>query len=259
MEKFCTNCGKEFNNDDMFCMQCGTKREMEQPAPQPVAPAMETAPLEQETPVMQKETYTYAESYENDNSEKPGRVDMILGWVKKNVKWVAIGGGALLAVIILLAILVGSSGDYTKPLDNYIDLMNGDIDVIADMAPEAYWEYCEDELDKDLDDMIEEYEELYEDFILESLEEEYGEDISFSYEIVDEKELSTKKLDAIKDGLKENYDIAKKSVTDGMELEVELTIEGDDDEDSDETDMYVVKIDGDWYTVTSSGSFSFMN
>ncbi len=290
MEKFCTNCGNEFKNNEMFCIQCGARREGVQPAPVmqsvPVVEPMveETALLDEDVaPVyepIQDNNYApvqnnyapvqnnYAPVQNDAPAQKKNKFDIsivvdlfnkVVDWAKKNVIMAAgIGGGALL-VLILIIVLVCSSGGYTKPLDNYVDLMEGDISVIADMAPEAYWEYYEDELDMDIDDALDNYEDLYEDSILESMEEEYGEGISISYDVLEKKELKESKLDDIRDGLKSNYDIPKKSVTDGMKLEVELTIEGDEDEDSDEMTVYVAKIDGDWYMVSEYGSISFFN
>ena len=61
-------------------------------------------------------------------------------------------------------------------------------------------------------------------------------------------------IDVIKEGLKENYDIAKKSVKKAMELEVELTIKGSDDEEDTEMDITVAQIGSKWYMVTSVGT-----
>ena len=58
----------------------------------------------------------------------------------------------------------------------------------------------------------------------------------------------------MKDNIKSTYDIPKKDVTDAVEMEVEMTIKGDDDKDSDDITLYAVKIDGDWYICNASGT-----
>ena len=66
--------------------------------------------------------------------------------------------------------------------------------------------------------------------------------------VTDEKEkMDEDDLDDLKDMLKENYGIAKKSVKKALEVEVEATIKGKDDEDTQEQDMIIVKIDNKWY------------
>ena len=73
--------------------------------------------------------------------------------------------------------------------------------------------------------------------------------------MTDKDELSDKKLKNIQEGLKDNYDIPKKSVTKGYKVDVDMTIKGKDDEDTNETTLYIVKIKGDWYVCSQNGRF----
>ena len=218
MVRFCTNCGNEFSGDEMYCMQCGTKREMAQPAPQP-------APVDY-APVNNEPAFSMPAA-DNNSSGKKG----------KNIKWFIIGGGVLAVVVVLLAVvlLTMSGGGYKEPVKRFVALLEGDSSVLADMGPEEYWEYVEDETNMDIDEIVDFFDDDYEER-LEEWEEEYGENIVISYEILDEKELSESKLDNIRDG-----------------LEVDMIIEGDDDDESEEMDMYVAKIDGEWYRVSENG------
>ena len=105
----------------------------------------------------------------------------------------------------------------------------------------------EDEEDPDwddADDAIEASKKL--------IETKYGDDVEISYKVTDKEKISKSKL-------KKNYkSLAKKYAeatdektsdfypTEGYELEIEFTIKGDDDEDTEETTVKVGKIDGDW-------------
>ena len=91
--------------------------------------------------------------------------------------------------------------------------------------------------------------------IMDSLEDEYGKNVKVSYKVTDKDELSDKKLKNIQEGLKDNYDIPKKSVTKGYKVDVDMTIKGKDDEDTNETTLYIVKIKGDWYVCSQNGRF----
>ena len=59
----------------------------------------------------------------------------------------------------------------------------------------------------------------------------------------------------MKDYLKSQYSIPKKSVEEAVKMDVTFTFKGDDDSDTRETVLYAVNIDGDWYIVDSVGNF----
>ena len=169
--------------------------------------------------------------------------------VKENPKNLAILGGAvavLIAVIILLANLL--TPGWQRAVENYVDVsFKGKANKIEKLAPKEYWEYLEDEdEDFDLKDAIEEYEDEYED-MMDDLEDEYGKNIKVKCKIEDKDKLSGKEISKIAEALKEKYDIKKKSVKKGYEVDVELTIKGSDDKDDDDATLTVVKIGGKWY------------
>ena len=122
------------------------------------------------------------------------------------------------------------------------------------LAPAEYWEYLEDESDVSMKDVEEQMEELNKTLIR-GLEDEYGDNIKVSYKILEKDDASSSDLDEMKDYIKSNYDIPKKSVTDAVELEVELTVRGDDDEETTESTFYAVKVGGDWYICSANGAF----
>lgn len=242
MSKFCTNCGAELSDDALFCVACGNPIPEAEPVEEsPVAeaaPVAETAPVAEATPVA--ETAPVA----------PAAFD-----IKKFLP-VIIGAAAVvfIAVVALVASTVFGKG-YEAPVKYKVAVIKGDFSNLEKMAPKEYWDYYEEKYDADVADVIEDLEDEYED-ALEAIEDEYGDNFKISYKVTDKKELSDKKLSTIRDNLKDNYGIAKKSVTDGYKLDVELKIKGSEDEDENEVEMIVVKIDGKWYSCSESGYFN---
>ena len=148
-----------------------------------------------------------------------------------------------------------TSSNPEKALDNYISVVcNGKVNKLEKLAPAEYWEYLEDENDvsmKDVEELMEEGNKT----LIRGLEDEYGDNIKVSYKILEKDDASSSDLDSMKDYIKSNYDIPKKSVTDAVELEVELTVRGDDDEETGESTFYAVKVDEDWYICSANGAF----
>ena len=225
MSKFCFNCGTQLGDADMFCQNCGAKQNQ---APQ--------TPHTEPTP--------------KPASKLPFNLS-------KNS---LIGIGGVLAVILVVVIIISSltSSSYKDPIDLMVDVtMRGKIEKLEKLAPKDYWEYYEEEYEMSVKDIIKEYKENdYLDEMMESLEEMYGKNIKISYKITDKEKLDKDELDQIKDGLKENYGIAKKSVKKGYELEVEMTIKGKEDKDTDDEEVIVVQIGKKWYVVNSNGTIS---
>ena len=148
-----------------------------------------------------------------------------------------------------------TSSNPEKALDNYISVVcNGKVNKLEKLAPAEYWECLEDENDVSMKDAEEQMEELNKTLIR-GLEDEYGDNIKVSYKILEKDDASSSDLDGMKDYIKSNYDIPKKSVTDAVELEVELTVRGDDDEETTESTFYAVKVDEDWYICSANGAF----
>ena len=214
MSKFCEECGSPMEDNASFCENCGTAVPQEAAAP-------------------------------------AGNVfTKFVDRLKSDKKFAIIVGGvaaALVLVIVLICVFSGGGSGYTKALDNYIDVMiKGNVKNLENLAPPQYWEYMEDENDMDMDDMMDSLEERLDD-LKEYMEDEFGKNIKVTYEIRDEKELSEKKLEGIAEALEDTYDIDAKDVTAAYDLELKMTIKGSEDDDSDKTEMSVVKIDGKWY------------
>ena len=252
MSKFCTNCGEALSDDAAFCVKCGTRvgEQSVQSAQEPSDSASassscdtcESAQCEQKAPA---ETNGFA-----------GKVNAVAKLKNKDKKAIGITAGivVVLILIVVLVICLGGGGP-EKALDNYISVLyNGKVNKLEKLAPAEYWEYLEDESDVSMKDVEEQMEELNKTLIR-GLEDEYGDNIKVSYKILEKDDASSSDLDEMKDYIKSNYDIPKKSVTDAVELEVELTVRGDDDEETTESTFYAVKVGGDWYICSANGAF----
>lgn len=257
MSKFCKNCGAELADTAAFCKECGSSVENNITA--------DTAQVNEqvEASYASEEVagdYTYEEPTAEET--KPGFVVAINKFIdkikNKDQKTILISGAIVLALIVcfVLAIVLPSGGGTEAALDDFVEVtFYGDVDLIENLAPEAYWEFVEDEYDIKIKDVKEYYEDKVFDALIDGLEDEYGEDIDVSYKIIETDSVSKSKFEKMKDTLKDKYDIPKKDIEDAVELKVELSIKGDDDKDSDETKFYAVQIDGDWYTCSSDGTF----
>lgn len=225
MSKFCFNCGNQLGENDQFCQKCGAKQNT---APNAAPAATPAAPAKK----------------------------LPFNLTKNSL----IGIGAVVALLVVVIIIISSltASSYKDAIDLMVDVsLNGKIEKLEKLAPKEFWEYYEEESDITVKEMIEEYkdENVYES-MMEELEKDYGKNIKVSYKIKEKEKLEKDELDEIKDGLKENYGIAKKSVKTGYEVEVELTIKGKDDKDSQTNTINVVKIGKGWYIVSSSGSIN---
>ena len=211
---FCPKCGKPFEENASNCAYCGAKN--------PAAPAA-------------------ANNTVNEIVNKAKSLN------KKNIAILAGAVVAVVLVIILISSLFG--GGYKKAIDNFLDFsVKGDVDVLEKLAPEDFWEELEDEYDvkvKDIEDTIEDMLEAQ----IEKLEDDYGKNVKVKYKVIEKEKMDEDDLDDIKDDLKDSYGIAKKSVKKGLEVEIEATIKGKEDEDTNEIELRLVKIDGDWYYI----------
>lgn len=96
--------------------------------------------------------------------------------------------------------------------------------------------------DDELDDMVDEMNEYFQDQV-DSLDKYLGEGWEVSYEILAAEKLTGSDLKDIK----ERYEDADVKVSAAKEIEIELTIKTDEMENSNTTELYVVKVGRSWY------------
>ncbi len=249
MSKFCANCGAQMDDESMFCSECGTRVEQEVEA-QAQTEDYEAPAENYEAPV---------ENYEApvDEYEAPAEVKSgdFMKKIKENKFLVGFVGFVAVVVLIIVLACTGGGG-YKSAIDTSIAVTyKGKAKQIEKLAPKEYWEWYEDQYDADLDDVIDNFEDSWEDRD-EALEDDYGKNYKVSYKVEKSKKLSDKKLKAIATHLKDKYDISKKDVKEAMDIDIELTIKGSEDDDSTDISFYLVKVRGDWYIIDSS-SYDF--
>ena len=220
MSKFCRQCGAQLEDDAVKCEACGYELVKPEAAAQP----------------------------EGENTQAPAAN-------KLNNKMIGIiaGAAAALVVLIVVLVLVFSGGGYKKSIDTYIKaLTTGDSDLIEALAPEEYWDYMAEKSGSSTKKIISSVADTF-DQIIDMAERAYGDNFKITYKIEDKDSLSKGQLNDIRDTVNSTYDIANKSVTEGYELDLELTFKGKDDERSEDATVYVVKIDGKWYLCQEDG------
>ena len=158
--------------------------------------------------------------------------------------------GGILAGIIVLVILISLifGGGYKSAIDNYFEgFEDTNAKKFMKAMPECQIEYLEESLkDYSKFNSLAEYFEYLLEEALNKIEDEYGDDISISYEIKDKEELSEKELKDIRKRLENNYDNDDVKVTKGYEVEITAEIKGDDNSDEEDITVKVAKVDGDW-------------
>lgn len=233
MSKFCKNCGAELNDDAAFCGRCGTQAESCTSCS--CCDACQTSPAPADT------------------NGFAGKINQFIDQLKKKDKKALgiLAGIAAALILIFVLVLCLSGGGPENALDTYFDVMyRGKISKVEKIAPEKYWK----SLDEDMDEIEDNMKTLYK-MRIRGLEDEYGDNIKISYKITDKDEVTKNTLNEMKDNIKSKYDIPKKTVTDACELEIELTIKGDEDKETREGSFFVVKVDGDWYICDAIGNF----
>ncbi len=233
MSKFCKNCGAELNDDAAFCGSCGTQAESCASCCDACQTTTAPAPA--------------------DTNGLAGKINQFIDKLKKKDKKALgiLAGIAAALILILVLVLCLSGGGPEKALDTYLDVIyRGKISKVEKIAPEKYWK----SLDEDMDDIEDNMKTVYK-IAIRALEDEYGDDIKISYKITDKDEVTKSTLNEMKDNIKSKYDIPKKTVTDACELEVDLTIKGDEDKETKEVSFFAVKVDGDWYICDARGNF----
>ena len=254
MSIFCEKCGAELPDDAQFCTNCGQSV----PAKSADSDSTVTATAAVGTDTASEPAAAPAVNTESTYQPSPAQsfTESTPDQKNKNLLPIIIGGAAaaVILIVIIVSVALGGNG-YKKAIDNYFDVMfKGKADKIEKLCPSEYWDWYEEEYDKDLADIKDDYKDNWDD-LLEDFEDEFGKNFKATYKVTDKKELSDKKLKTIQDNLKESYDIAKKSVKKAYKLDLDVELKGKDDEDSEEITVYAVKIGGSWYICNENGSF----
>lgn len=251
MSKFCVSCGKPLEENAAFCPGCG-KPVAEAPV-EPAAPVASEAPVQAEAPAVKENPIDKAMDKVQGFAQKATIFSKdYIAKAKTNPKmWIApgaIAAGIIALIVVVIILLSGSK--YTTALDNYFDVnCYGKADKIELLAPKEYWDYYEEENDKSLDDLKEQFEENWDD-MQDMLEDRYGKNIKVTYKVVDEDKISDRKMKKIAEALEDTYDIDADSVKEGYKIDVEMTIKGSEDDDEEESTFNIIKIGSRWYMIS---------
>ena len=139
------------------------------------------------------------------------------------------------------------SDDYMKPIENYFEGIEKND---GELMMEAYHEYQLNYEKKNYHDgSADELEDSYKSGVktlYNLLKEEFGSDLTISVSVEDKEKIDKGYLKDYEEYLQEKWDTKSLEVTEGYEVEVKVTVKGDDDKDSDSSDFVVLKVDGDW-------------
>ena len=250
MSKFCTTCGAQLDDNATFCTSCGTPQQ-EQPKQPETAPSAGDAV---------KNTFNDIKDKVNVNAVKDSLSMENIKNLKTNPNKTTLIALAVIAIVVILVVIIVLTlvvgGRYKKPITNMFNGMEkADAAKYLKSVPQAQLDYLEETVvdESESYDSVEEYYQEIVDSTLEAMEDEYGSDIKLSYDVERKSELSDRQLRNIRDNI-ENYYDANVEVTKGFNVRVEVTIKGDDDEETEFANLIVAKVDGDWVMATDLDS-----
>jgi len=224
---FCGSCGAKISQDSQFCQQCGS-------------------------PVGQGKRLSSASR--TALSPKPS--------VRKKHGKHIVAALLVIAVIVAAVALFGGRGS-NAVVKQYIDAsITGDFTKMWKLFPKEVQEGILDLMEEtfgveveDISEVAGLLEDRFDD-MRESAEEEYGKDLKYSYEIVEERDLSTLELKELKRGLQ--YVGADDIEIDaGKYVDAELTLKLKDEKVTQTLTICVIKIGRSWYLCEPDPDFGF--
>ena len=224
---FCGNCGAQNADNAAFCKNCGAQLNAA-PQQQPQQPVYQQ-------PVYQQQYYAAPKKPLNTKL-----IGMIAG-----------AAAAVALVVVLLIVLLGGGGGVAgspeEVVGNYIDAMvDYDTDGLLALVPDAALDYAaQNEGYDDIDELREEMKagEDAMEAMMDMLD-----DYDISYEVIDVTNYKKLDLQDVQECYEDEFEL---EVTAAAVVTVEITIEasamGQTMSESDEMDIPVVEIDGNWY------------
>lgn len=251
MSKFCTTCGATLDDSATFCTNCGTPQ---QPSAAPVGGAVSggATPAANAAAGVKNAFANVKENIKPKEIIDSMTLDNIKNITKNPNKNTIIGlsvcGGVFIILLVIILVLIFGS-PYKKALNNFFDAMedcNGKKYISATMC-DFMKEDAEDDLDDDYDSLEEYWDEKLEKW-KDDAEEEYGDNLKYSYKVKKAKKLSDSKLKSAQKSYKKRYDLDSDEVkvTKGYEVKCKVTVKGSDDDDTNTVTYYVLKVNGDW-------------
>lgn len=168
---------------------------------------------------------------------------------KNNVgKGLAVMGAGLVAGVAVIVLVFSSlfGGGYKKPVKDYVKALNhcDTKKLLSVMLPDDKIKELKKEMKDsiiDWDALLDKIDESLEDN-MEELEDDYGKNVKISAEILDKKKIKGDELEEIQEEYEDLYDAEVKKA---YKLNVEMTIKGKKDKETNKSSLYVVKVKGD--------------
>lgn len=220
MSKFCGNCGAQMDDNAIVCGNCGCNMSDNQPNFKPSDPEKAKAN-------------------------------------KKKIKIIAGVGTAVIAVVLAVVICVNFIGgrSYKSTIDTYItsSIEKPDAAAVLELFPDELLSKALMDEDMSRTEGIEQLQDTL-DSAVEYIEE-YCDDWSVTWEIIDETDASKSEVKYLSEDCEDQFDFsvsAKKDVT--VELNVEVTVDGNTDTRTQEMELTLIKSGKSWYLWGINGS-----
>ena len=163
-------------------------------------------------------------------------------------KLIIIAGVAVVAIIAIIAIIAGVAGSgYKKPVKAMAKVYEeGNLEACIEYYNEDYIDWYEDLYGGDFEDSLDDDSV---DYLVGFIEEECGEGYKVKVEYKDTEKYKKDDIEDFVDEMEDEYGLEYKAddIKNLYELEVLMTAKGDEELELFEGEIYVGKIDGDWY------------
>ncbi len=238
---YCTKCGAKMEEDALFCAKCGSPlRAQGEPASN--EPAMEQARPD--------ESPDYASQPSHQPLQQLGAAEAGSAAAAQKKKYRKIGAIAVIAVVVAAAavaafVLLGGRS-YEKTIDQYINsIYKADIKAYVDTLPSQVvdiimeqYNYRSDERDAFLEDGQDILERA-----VESIDENFGENWTFFYDILGIYETEWREFEEAKEAYKE----IGLNISEGKKVTFKIILSKKGNEHEIERTMYLIKIGNSWY------------
>lgn len=245
MSKFCLKCGNELLDDAKFCNVCGAPVEENTVSQEGTQETSQGSGMNKEE-FMQKASETAQKTVKAVSDTANKVVDSIPDDIKDKVKGndkikIGIIAGAAVVFLLFVGLLFGVvSKSPKKVVKNYIvSMYTANVKKYTKTLHPEMVEYFEDEYNRDYEDFLE--------AVLDSSEDEYGDDIKIKkFKVTSSKKLSKDKCEDYEDELDDRYEIDAK-IKAVYKVKGTFTIKGDDDDEDMKFKAYVIKTKGKYY------------
>ena len=234
---FCGNCGAKNDDNAKFCGKCGKLLIQAVPGKQggsmPGAGGM-TGSFTRERPYRETPVFGNREKQNVYRRQERRKISVIP----------TIAAVLIVAVMIFIGKSILSGGGETKLIKNFVEAeMTGDAETILDMIPKVVLEGAAKEMDKDVSELKDELSDEF-DPLMKTINKSLGEGWSYSYEILEIKDLSE---DEIADLEEEYSEVCELSIKKAKTATVEITIKEEDTDRSEKVEIGIIKVGGKWY------------